>query len=327
MADESAASSQPEAQVPVVDMSRNFLARLEAINGRQSGKCENDGCQEEGTKFCTGCRLACYCSASCQREAWQALHKHQCSRRFLSSSGGGGNDARSRCCVRFGAPVLSQLCGDMTQLLLEHQVMAAQRGREGGMDKVVRFWHMVCHGVMPQQLEEEHFVPWALLEQSPLLAQALMPMVEETLRPSASPSRSLIIKQSAKVAFLNLDEEADVNMQLSFDWTPQRWMIVTQPPGSEGSIMIASQCEQQQCVHIGNNGRNISFAKCRPWRSNFYRHQNANAPEVGHRRTQHSYSGWSLSQRDMIDEEEEEGGSGDLMSPTPRHLTHPHERP
>jgi len=178
-------------------------------------------------------------------KAWKQQHQHQCSRRFLSD-----NDARSTCCVRFGAPVLSQLCRDITQLFLEHQRMAAECGTEGGMDKVVRLWKSV---VPERRLEEEHFVQWALLEQSPL-ARTLMPMVE-TLHPDGSPY-DLIVKQSAKVAFINLDEDADTSLQVSFDWTPQKWVILASP-GSGGGILMASIGSLDGVAEVGLSSDNV----------------------------------------------------------------------
>ncbi|KZV86224.1 hypothetical protein EXIGLDRAFT_653423 [Exidia glandulosa HHB12029] len=39
--------------------------------------CDRDGCPNEGTKRCSGCKTVYYCSENCQKSAW-AAHKKGC---------------------------------------------------------------------------------------------------------------------------------------------------------------------------------------------------------------------------------------------------------
>ena len=45
--------------------------------------CKRWCCGEIGSKFCSACRSACYCSVACQREDWK-VHRNSCARKLLS---------------------------------------------------------------------------------------------------------------------------------------------------------------------------------------------------------------------------------------------------
>jgi len=44
-----------------------------------AGSCSNTGCTAEATQYCAGCKIAIYCSRSCQKKEWPA-HKGVCNK-------------------------------------------------------------------------------------------------------------------------------------------------------------------------------------------------------------------------------------------------------
>lgn len=59
--------------------------------------CSNPSCSKPGTRKCSGCRIAKYCSRDCQRSEW-SVHKAACKAASQSST------PRSNCYILRAAP-------------------------------------------------------------------------------------------------------------------------------------------------------------------------------------------------------------------------------
>ena len=53
-------------------------ASRRCVKGSLGRTCETCGIVQDKMKKCSGCRIAHYCSETCQTEAWEPKHKAEC---------------------------------------------------------------------------------------------------------------------------------------------------------------------------------------------------------------------------------------------------------